>query len=196
MTTPIGEGGVSVHHLAPWARRRSRLVQLALVGGSLVLGAAFLATLSGTSSFAAGVLLAIAIVALGAGAALYLRRAVPRVRLEMDAGGVRYDAGRRRIEAAWEDVAAVDLVLRGTDTGPALVLKEDRAVSGSGLLGVGDVGGAVTGAGVAPSSMRSTIPLAAFIEGRFVGSPVETDLRRYVPSLVDGYVLRHPDLVR
>jgi hypothetical protein len=194
--TPIGEGGVSVHAMAPWARRRGRLVQLALVGSSLVLGAAFLATLSGTSSFAGGVVLAVAIVAVGAGAALYLRRTVPRVRLEFDDAGVTYEAGRHRIRAAWDDVAAVDLVLRGTETGPALVLREDRAVSGSGLLGMGDIGGAVAGMGVASASMRSTIPLAAFIEGRFVGSPVEADLRQHIPSLVDGYVLRHPDRVR
>lgn len=169
---------------------------LALAGGSVVLAAAFLATLSGTSSFTVGIVLAVAIVGLGVGAALYLRRTVPQVRLEMDAQGVRYAAGRRRIEASWDDVAAVDLVLRGTDTGPALVLKEDRTVSSGGLLGVADVGGAVTGTGVAGSAMRSTIPLAAFIEGRFVGSAVEADLRRYVPSLVDGYVLRHPERVR
>jgi len=186
---------VAVHGLAPWARRRGRLVQLALIGGSVVLAIAFLATLSGTDSFAAGVGLAIAMVLVGLGFAWYLRRVMPRVRLEIRDDGVIYDAGRHRIEAAWGDVAAVDLVIRGSDTGPALILRADRAVS-SGLLGVADIGGAIGGTGLTAPSLRSTIPLAAFIQDGFVGSAVEGDLRRYIGPLVVQYHVRHPERQR
>lgn len=196
MTTPIGEGGVSVHGMAPWARKRARWVGVALLLGAFVVGGAMVAMLLGTSSAWLGVVLAVAVVALGAATAWWLRRTVASLRLELGPDGVRYVSGRTRIEAAWDDVAAVDLVMRGTDTGPAIVLKEDRAVAASGRLGMGDPTPAVTGTGVAQPSMRSTIPLAAFVEGRFVGSDVERDLRRFVPGLVDGFVLRHPERVR
>jgi len=191
-----GEEGVAVHGLAPWARRRGRLVQLVLVAGSLVLAAAFVATLSGTSSFLGGIALALATVLLGVGLAWYLQRVVPRVRLEIGDDGVTYDAGTHRIEATWDDVAAIDLVLRGSDTGPALVLRADRAVSGSGMLGVADIGGAIGGSGFGGPSLKSTIPLAAFIQGRLAGSPVEVDLRRHIPELVDAYLARYPDRAR
>ena len=171
-------------------------MQLALVGGSLVLAVAFLATLSGTPSFPAGIALAVATLLAGLAFAGYLRRVVPRVRLEIGDAGVVYDAGRHRIEAAWADVAAIDLVLRGSDTGPALVLTADRTVSRSGILGVADIGGAISGSGLGAPSFRSTIPLAAFIEGRLAGSPVEADLRRHIPSLVDAYHVRYPDRAR
>lgn len=196
MTTPIGEGGVSVHGMAPWARKRARWVGLGLVAGAIIVGGAILAMLAGTSSAWLGVILALGIVALGAGTAWWLRRTVATLRLELGPDGLRYASGRTRIEAAWDDVAAVDLVMRGTDTGPAIVLKEDRAVAAAGRLAMGDLTPAVTGTSVAQPSMRSTIPLAAFVEGRFVGSEVERDLRRFVPTLVDGFVLRHPERVR
>jgi len=41
-------------------------------------------------------------------AAVYLRRTVPTVRLEMDGHGVRYEAGRRRIEAAFRGAKCTD----------------------------------------------------------------------------------------
>lgn len=186
---------MAVHGLAPWARRRGRLVQLVLVGGSLVLAAALLAMLSGTDSFSVGIGLAVATVGAGVGFAWYLRRAMPRVHLEIRDEGVIYDAGRHRIEAAWGDVAAVDLVIRGADTGPALILRADRAVSG-GILGVADIGGAIGGTGLTAPSLRSTIPLAAFIDGRFAGSAVEGDLRRYIGPLVVQYHVRHPERSR
>ena len=168
-------------------------MQLTVVVGSLVLAVAFLATMSGSPSFPAGVVLAIATVVLGLGFAWYVRRVVPRVRLEIRDDGVLYDAGRHRIEAVWGDVAAVDLVIRGSDTGPALVLRADRAMSGSGMLGVADIGGAIGGSGLTSPTVRSTIPLRAFIEGRFAGSAVEADLRRYIGPLVDQYHVRHPE---
>lgn len=188
-----GAEGTSVHGLAPWARRRSRLVQLTLLGGSVVLAGAFLATLSGTESFPAGVALALATVVMGVVFAAYLHRAVPRVRLEIGEAGVVYEAGRHRIEATWEDVAALDLIIRGSDTGPALVLRADRAVSASGMLGVADLGGAIGGTGISTPSLRSTIPLAGFIQGRLPGSAVEADLRQHIPGLVDAYLARYPD---
>jgi hypothetical protein len=180
-----------VHGLAPWARRRSRLVQVALVAGSLLVAAAMLAMLSGTDSFPVGLVLAVAIVILGVAGAWYVRRALPRVRLEIGPSGVGYQAGKHRIEAAWSDVAAVDLVIRGSETGPALVLSADRAVSDAGMLGA-SIGGAIGGAGMAGASVRSTIPLAAFIEGSFRGSPVEQGLRRHIPDLLEGYFARYP----
>lgn len=186
---------MAVHGLAPWARRRGRLVQLALVGGSLLLAVAFLATLSGTDSFTGGIALAVGIVLVGLGFAWYVRRVMPRVRLEIRDEGVIYDAGRHRIEAAWGDVAAVDLVIRGSETGPALILRADRAVS-IGMLGVADIGSAIGGAGLTSPSLRSTIPLAAFIQGRFAGSAVEEDLRRYIGPLVVQYHVRHPERQR
>ena len=187
---------MSVHGMAPWARKRARWVGLGLLLGAAVVGGAILAMLAGTTSAWLGVILALGIVALGAGTAWWLRRTVATLRLELGPDGVRYTSGRTRIEASWDDVAAVDLVMRGTDTGPAIVLKEDRAVAAGGRLAMGDLTPAVTGTGVAQPSMRSTIPLAAFVEGRFVGSDVERDLRRFVPALVDGFVLRHPERVR
>lgn len=168
-------------------------MQLVLVSGSLVLAAAFLATLSGTDTFGAGALLALATAALGVGMAAYLGRTVPRVRLEIGASGVVYDAGRHRIEATWPDVAAIDLVIRGSDTGPALILVADRAVSGAGVLSLADVGGAISGTGLGAPSMRSTIPLAAFLQDGLAGSPVADDLRRFIPMLVDAYLVRYPD---
>jgi hypothetical protein len=188
-----GEGSVAVHRLAPWARRRGRIVQLVLIGGSLVLAAAFLATLSGTDSFTVGVVLAVATVGVGAGMALYLGRTVPRVRLEIGASGVVYDAGNHRIEASWPDVAAIDLIIRGSDTGPALVLVADRAVGGGGMLHLADVGGAIGGTGLGAPSMRSTIPLAGFLQDGLAGSPVADDLRRFIPMHVDAYLVRYPD---
>jgi hypothetical protein len=188
--------GIAVHALAPWARRRGRLVQAALAGGSLVLAAAFLATLSGTPSFAAGIVLAALTLALGAGSTVYLGRVMRRVRLQVSDAGVVYDTGSHRIEATWEDVAALDLVVRGSDTGPALVLRADGVVSGAGLLGMADIGGAIGGTGLTAPSLKSTIPLVAFIEGRLAGSPLEADLRRYIPELVDGYLSRYPDRAR
>jgi hypothetical protein len=182
--------------MAPWARKRARWVGLALLGGAVVVGGAILAMLAGTASAPLGVALALVTVALGTAAAWWLRRTVDTLRLELGPDGVKYASGRTRIVAAWDDVAAVDLVLRGTDTGPAIVLKEDRAVATRGRLAMGDPTPAVTGTGVAQPSMRSTIPLAAFVEGRFVGSAVEKELRRFVPALVDGFVLRHPERVR
>jgi hypothetical protein len=167
-----------------------------LLGGAVVVGGAILAMLAGTASAPLGVALALLTVALGTAAAWWLRRTVETLRLQLGPDGVTYVSGRTRIEAAWDDVAAVDLVMRGTDTGPAIVLREDRAVATRGRLAMGDPTPAVTGTGVAQPSMRSTIPLAAFVEGRFVGSAVERDLRRFVPSLVDGFVLRHPERVR
>ena len=168
------------------------MVQLALVGGSVVVAAAILAMLSGTESFPVGVALAITMVVLGLGFAWYVRRAVPRVHLEIGDTGVTYQAGKHRIEAAWEDVAAVDLVIRGSETGPALVLTADRAVSGGGMLGMADLGGAMGGTVVAAPSLKSTIPLSAFIEGPFRGSAVEQDLRRHIPALIDAYLQRYP----
>jgi hypothetical protein len=193
VTASTEAAGVSVHGLAPWARRRGRLVQFALIGGSIALAFAFVATLSGPETVVAGVILAIATLVLGLGAAAWLQRLVPRVRLEIGDAGVSYDAGTHRIEAAWEDVAALDLVIRGSDSGPALVLRSDRAVSGRGMLGVGDIGGALGGTGFGAPSLKSTIPLAAFIEGGLAGSAVEADLRRHIPALVDGYLARYPD---
>lgn len=171
-------------------------MQLTLVGGSIVLGVAFLATMSGSPSFPAGVVLAVATVAMGLGFAWYVRRIVPRVRLEIRDDGVLYDAGRHRVEAVWGDVAAVDLVIRGSDTGPALVLRTDRAETGSSMLGGADIGGAIGGTGLMSPSIRSTIPLRAFIEGRFADSAVEADLRRYIGPLVDQYHVRHPERTR
>ena len=171
-------------------------MQLALIGGSLVLAVAFLATFIGTGSFPAGIALAVSIVAVGLGFAWYVRRTVPRVHLEIGPQGVTYDAGGHRIEAAWADVAAIDLVLRGSETGPALVLRGDHAVGGSGMLGVADIGGAIGGTGIAAPSYKSTIPLAAFIPGRLGGSAVEADLRRYIGPLVDQYHVRHPERPR
>lgn len=186
----------TVHLMAPWGRRRGRLVGAGLAIGSLVLAAAFVAMLWSTPSAAFGFVLAAAMLVLGLGLAWWIGRTSMNVRLEMGDWGVRYQAPLVRIEARWEDVVAVDQVLRGSETGPALVLAGDRATGDRGLLGVIGIAGALDGSGVARSSVGSTIPLAAFIEGRFVGSPVERDLRRYVPALVDGYVLRYPALVR
>lgn len=196
MTTAAPGSDVSRFGMAPWARRRARWVQAGLVGGSAVLGVAFLAMLGGTASAAFGAVLAAAIVLAGGLAAWWLGRTVAGVSLEVGPDGVRYVSGRTRIEAGWADVAAVDLVLRGTDTGPALVLHEGRSATGAGRLAMGGLGGSGAGAAGASPSVRSTIPLAAFIEGRFVGGPVEGCLRRHVPQLVDGFVLRHPERVR
>ena len=184
---------MSVHRLAAWARRRGRLAQGILVAGSAVMAGALLATLSGTSTFALGVVLALAIVAVGLGFAWVVQRAMPRVRLEIGERAVVYDAMTHRIQAAWDDVVAVDLVLRGSETGPALVLRADRSVGGGGLLGLADLGGIIDGSAIRGPSMRSTIPLAAFIQGPFRGSPVEADLRRHIPELVDAYLARYPD---
>lgn len=182
--------------MAPWGLRRSRFVSIGMAGGGVILGAALLAMLISTPSAPFGVVLALLTLLLGIGGGIWVRRQAARVRLTLGDWGVRYEAPMVRIEAAWEDVAAVDQVLRGTETGPALVLTGDRMTSGRGLVGLVQLGGALEGTSVAGPSYRSTIPLAAFIEGRFVGSAVERDLRRWVPQLVDGFVLRHPDLVR
>lgn len=199
MTDPIDAPPTTpdaVHLMAPWGRRRSRWVSLGLAAGSVVLAAALAAMLWSTPSAGIGFLLAVALLVLGLGVAWWVGRTARDVRLEMGDWGVRYRAPMVRIEARWEDVVAVDQVLRGSETGPALVLAGDRATGDRGLLGVIGIAGAIDGSGVTRSSMGSTIPLAAFIEGRFVGSPVERDLRRHVPALVDGYVLRYPALVR
>jgi hypothetical protein len=179
--------------MAPWALRRGLLVQVALTVGGVVLGGAIAAMLSGTDGFGVGVGLAVVLGALGVGGALFVRWMIRRVRLVVDADGVTYDAGTHRIQARWSDVVAVDLIIRGADTGPALVLSGDRAVSGSGMLAAADVAGAIEGAGLRPPSLRSTIPLNAFIEGRLPDSPLEADLREHIPELVDAYLERYGD---
>jgi hypothetical protein len=187
------EDAARVYGLAPWARRRGRVVQGTLVVGALVIGGAIMAMLSGTESFGIGVALAIVTLAIGFGMAWYIGRVAPRVRLAIGPDGVRYDAGTHAIAAAWSDVAAVDLVIRGSDTGPALVLHGDRAVSGGGMLGAAGIGQAIGGTGLFAPSLKSTIPLNAFLQGGLAGSPIESDLRRYIPELVDGYLARYPD---
>jgi hypothetical protein len=193
VATATGDAGSRVYPMAPWARRRGLLVQAALAVGGVVLGAAIVAMLSGTEGFAVGVGLAIVMAALGFGGAVFVRWMIRRVRLVVDDGGVTYDAGTHRIEARWSDVAAVDLIIRGADTGPALVLSGDRAVSGGGMLATADIAGAIDGAGIRPPSLRSTIPLNAFIQGPLQGSPLEADLRTHIPAQLDAYLARHGD---
>ena len=51
MRDEIGDGGSAVYGLVPRAMRRGRLVQLALVGGSIGLAAVTLAYLDGSEGF-------------------------------------------------------------------------------------------------------------------------------------------------
>jgi len=190
MRDEIGDGDSAVYGLAPRARRRGRLVQLALVGGGIGLAAATLAYLNGTEGFGYGVVLAITILGLGLGVAWYVRRMTQRVRLTVGNAGVEYDAGTHRIVAVWEDVVAVDDVILGADTGPALVLRGDHAVSGGPMLGIAAVGQAIEATGSSAPSFKATIPLSGFIQGKLAGSPLEADLRDHVPELVDTYLAR------
>jgi hypothetical protein len=189
----MGEAGSRVYAMAPWARRRASLVQAVLAVGGIVLGAAIAAMLSGTEGFGVGVGLAVVVGVMGIGGAVFVRWMIRRVRLVVDDDGVTYDAGTHRIAARWSDVVAVDLIIRGADTGPALVLDGDRAVSGGGMLATADLAGAIEGAGLRPPSLRSTIPLNAFIQGSLPGSPLEADLRAHIPTQLDAYLARHGD---
>lgn len=191
MRKEIGDGGSVVYGLAPWAMRRGRLVQLALVGGGIAVAAAILGVLNGTEGFGFGIVLAATTLGLSVVVTWYLRRMKARVRLVVGAEGVEYDAGTHRIAAGWEDVVAVDLVIRGADTGPALVLRGDHAVSGGRMLGVADIGEAIQGTGLLAPSLKSTIPLSWFIQGKLAGSPLGADLRGHIPELVDAYLARH-----
>jgi hypothetical protein len=183
--------GEVVFGLAPWARRRLRLVQATLTGGAVALSLAFVALFRGAETEAIGYGLAVFFTAVGLGVSIVLDVLAGRVHLVLGPDGVRYDAGTHRLEAAWSDVVAIDLVLRGADTGPALVLQEDRAVRGRGMLRFADLGNAVQGVGLAAPSLGSTIPLGAFVQGDLAGSPLGEGLRRHVPDLLAAWRERH-----
>ena len=116
-----------------------------------------------------------------------------QVRLTLGTAGVDYHAGTHRIVAAWDDVVAVDDVLLGADTGPALVLRGDHSVSGGPMLGLAALGRMIEGTGLSEPSFKATIPLSGFIQGKLAGSPLEADLRGHIPKLMDAYLARDAD---
>lgn len=191
MRDQIGDGSSAAYGLAPRAMRRGRMVQLALVGGSIGLAAVTLAYLDGSEGFGYGVVLAMTTLGLGLGVAWFVRRMSARVRLIVGTEGVGYEAGTHAIVAAWEDVVAIDHVTRGADTGPALVLRGDHAVGGGWMLRIADIGEAIEGIGSSAPSYKETIPLSGFIHGTLAESPLCADLRGHIPELLDAYLARH-----
>ena len=191
MRDKVGGGGSAIYALAPWAVRRGRLVQLALVGGGFALASVILATLNGTGAFSYGILFAIVTLGTCMALAWYVRRLRLRMRLIVGTEGIEYDAGMYQIVAAWEDIVALDHVIRGSDTGPALVLRGDRAVGGDWVLRFADMGEAVERLGSSAPSRREMVPLNGFVQGVLAGSPLCAELRRHIPDIVDAFLARH-----